>query len=45
MLWFEVSESGEKQFVHLTEVKRSVFERMVEVVAGAQQAFGHPRKR
>ena len=44
MLWLEVSEYGEKQFVRLTGVKRSVFEQMVEVVAGAQRDFGRPRK-
>lgn len=39
-----MSDYGEKQFVRLTGVKRSVFELMVEVVAGAQREFGRPRK-
>ncbi len=44
MRWIEVSEYGEKQFLRLTGVKRSVFEMMVKVVAGAQGGFGRPRK-
>ncbi len=44
MRFIEVSEYGEKQFLRLTGVKRTVFELMIEVVSGAQRDFGRPRK-
>jgi len=44
MRYLEVSEYGERQFLRLTGVKRSVFELMVAVVSGQQGNFGRPRK-
>lgn len=44
MRFNEVSEYGEKPFLRLTGVKRSVFDRMVEVVSVSQREFGRPRK-
>ena len=44
MVYFMMSELGEKQFYRMTGVKRSVFALMVEVVCARQSGVGRPPK-